>query len=186
MAGARFIVEVDDSEVVAAIARLTQPGTGDLMPRIGEYLLRTTKARFESQTAPDGSPWSPLSKRYQKRKKYNADKVLTLRGYLRRGIRYQVDGDRSVLVGTNSPYGAIHQKGGTIEMRARQATLRTRSVAGRILFASKKHKRAQERNVTIPAHEVNMPARPYLGVSSKDQVEIGDIVRAWIRERVAG
>ncbi|MYE03151.1 MAG: hypothetical protein F4Y03_18125, partial [Alphaproteobacteria bacterium] len=38
---------------------------------IGEYLVRTTKDRFRSQTDPSGRPWKPLSESYRKRKKRN-------------------------------------------------------------------------------------------------------------------
>ncbi|MDD2178765.1 phage virion morphogenesis protein [Acidovorax sp. D2M1] len=108
---------------------------------------------------------------------------LTLRGYLRSGIHYQVTGDAEVEVGSNTKYAAIHQLGGTIEMPARQATVRYRSVAGRVLFAGKKHKRATERQVNIPAYRVNIPARPFLGVSSEDDREIRQIVLAWLGDR---
>lgn len=183
MAGAGFTIQVDDGDVRATLAQMAQDGTGDLMPHLGEYLLQTTEERFTSQTAPDGSQWKPLRQRYARRKRYNRDKILTLRGYLRSGIRYQPDGPLAVEVGTNSPYGAIHQFGGTIVMTARQAIVRTRSVAGRILFARKNAAGAKVRKVSIGAHEVNMPARAYLGVSSKDRLGIVEIVRTWLKAR---
>lgn len=186
MAGAEFKIQVDDAEIRDTLARLGQPGTDDLMPRVGEYLMGSTKDRFKTQTDPSGTPWPALSKRYVKRKKYNADKVLTLRGYLRSGIRYQPDGPDAVRVGTNSPYGAIHQFGGTITMKARQALVHLRSVASRVLFAKKSHKDAKERQVSIPEHKVNMPARAYLGVSTQDKARVIDIVREWVKERAGG
>ncbi|WOI46495.1 hypothetical protein [Acidovorax sp. BLS4] len=55
--------------------------------------------------------------------------------YLRSGIHYQVTGDAEVEVSSNTQYAAIRQLGGTIEIPARQAMVRYRSLAGRVLFA---------------------------------------------------
>ncbi|MBB1601574.1 phage virion morphogenesis protein [Variovorax sp. UMC13] len=185
MAGTHLKVEVSKGEVKVLLGHLGQDGTGDLVPRLGEYLLRSTKDRFAAQQAPDGTPWQPLQPRYARRKKYNKDKVLTLRGYLRGGIRYQPEGETAAVVGTNSPYAAMHQFGGVFTRAARQAKVRLRTVSGRILFAGKKHKKAEERNVMIGAHEIKMPARPFLGISDADRKSVIDIVRDWIRERTA-
>lgn len=180
MAGTHITITVDDAQARAMLARLGEPGTQDLMPRLGEYLQSSTEARFKTQTAPDGTAWQPLQPRYARRKKYAKDKILTLSGYLRSGIHYQVTDDAEVQVGSNTKYAAIHQFGGAIEKPARQAAVRYRSVAGRTLFAGRKHKRVTERQVTIPAHQVNMPARPYLGISAADDAEIRAIILDWV------
>lgn len=180
MAGTHITITVDDAQARAMLERLGEPGTQDLMPRLGEYLQASTQKRFKSQAAPDGTAWAPLQPRYARRKKYAKDKILTLRGYLRGGIHYQVTGDAEVQVGSNTKYAAIHQFGGAIEKPARQATVRYRSEAGRVLFAGKKHQGATERQVTIPAHQVNMPARPYLGISAADDAEIRAIILDWV------
>ena len=180
MAGTRIKTTVNDAQARAMLARLGEPGTQDLMPRLGEYLQASTQKRFKTQTAPDGTAWQPLQPRYARRKKYAKDKILTLRGYLRSGIHYQVTGDAEVQVGSNTKYAAIHQFGGAIEKPARQATVRYRSEAGRVLFAGKKHQGATERQVTIPAHQVNMPARPYLGISAADDAKIRAIILDWV------
>jgi len=186
MAGTNLSIEIDDKAALAMLVQLGQAGTGDLMSRVGEYLERTTKDRFATQTAPDGTPWQALEERYRKRKKYNADKVLTLNTYLGKGIRYQVEGPYAVLVGSDRPYAAIHQFGGTIKMPARDATVRLHSVNGRLRFAKKSNTDATEKTVSIGAHEVNMPARPYLGVSAEDHAEVNAIVSDWIRTQTQG
>ncbi|AFU47309.1 phage virion morphogenesis protein [Acidovorax sp. KKS102] len=183
MAGTHIKSTVNDAQARAMLARLGEPGTDDLMPRLGEYLQASTQKRFKVQTAPDGTAWQPLQPRYARRKKYAKDKVLTLRGYLRSGIHYQVTGDAEVEVGSNTKYAAIHQFGGEIDMPERQASVRYRSVAGRTLFASKKHKRVTEKTVTVPVHFVKIPARPFLGISTADDSEIRDIVLNWVVKR---
>lgn len=65
------------------------------------------------------------------------------------------------------------------------ATVRCRSVAGRVIFAGRKHKKATERAVNIPAHVVRIPVRPYLGSSPADDVEIRAIILDWIVSRNA-
>lgn len=186
MAGTRITATVTDTQARAMLARLGEPGTDDLMPRLGEYLQASTQKRFKTQTAPDGTAWRPLQPSYARRKKYAKDKVLTLRGYLRSGIHFQITGPAEVEVGSNTKYAAIHQLGGAIQIPARQATVRYRSVAGRVLFAGRKHKRATERQVTIPAHQVNIPARQFLGINSADDQEIRGIVLEWVVRRSSG
>lgn len=183
MAGTHITFTVDDADLQEMLQHQSKADTGRLAPRLGEYLQDSTKDRFKSQTAPDGTPWAPLKRATVKRKKYNPDKILTLRGYLRGGIRWQALDDNSVQVGSNLEYAAIHQDGGDVQQPARQATVRYRSVAGRVLFAGRKHKRATEKQVTIPAHTIHMPARPFLGISAQDDKEIREIIREWVLER---
>ncbi len=176
MAGSHVVFSVEDEAVRQMLARQAELPGSELMARIGEYLLASTQARFKTQTAPDGTPWAPLKPAYKRRKKYNQDKVLTLRGYLRSGIRYQVEGQDTVRVGTNAVQGAIHQFGGPIQKPARTATVRYRSEAGRILFAGRKHANATAKQVSIPAHRIDIPARPYLGLSVEDMKTIQQII----------
>lgn len=184
MAGTHLTIAVDDAQALAMLARIGEPGTDDLMPRLGEYLQASTQKRFKTQTAPDGTAWAPLQPRYARRKKYAKDKILTLRGYLRGGIHYQVTGSAEVEVGSNTKYAAIHQLGGEIDRPERQAAVRYRTVAGRTLFAGRKHKRGvTERQVTIPVHFVKIPARPFLGISADDDKEIRSIILDWVVER---
>ena len=127
----------------ARIHGLAGMDTTTLMPRLGEYLQASTKKRFRTETAPDDSAWAALAPRTLKRKKNNKGKVLTARGFLRRGIRYQVLDKSTVQVGTDSVYAATHQYG---------------------------------------RDEANIPARPFLGLSSTDRREITAIIRDWASE----
>lgn len=104
-------VEVDDRQVLAALGELIArvEDTRPVFEDIGEYLLRAHDDRFQSQRAPDGTPWQPLSPAYQARKKRNADKILQLEGNLR-DLSYDASRD-GVVLGTNRIYGATHQFG---------------------------------------------------------------------------
>lgn len=53
-------VDIDDREVLAAVQRLLDTGR-DLKPAmqdIGEYLVVSTRQRFQDGVAPDGTPWA--------------------------------------------------------------------------------------------------------------------------------
>ncbi|HRD49777.1 MAG TPA: phage virion morphogenesis protein [Candidatus Contendobacter sp.] len=146
MAGAALDLQLtirNAAEVKAAFERLDAALT-DLTPAfqdIGEALLNSTRERFRSQTAPDGSPWAALSPDYRQRKKKNKDKILTLSGHLPGLLNYQA-GPREVRIGTPLIYGATHQFG---------------------------------------APERNIPARPFLGLSSEDETELLDILQDHLR-----
>ncbi len=112
MAGSKFTLETSALKPLEARVRIMAGmDTSALMPRLGEYLLRSTQDRFKSQTAPDGAAWEALAPRTAKRKKYNPDKVLTERGFLRKGIVWQLLNQTTVEIGSNLKYAATHQFG---------------------------------------------------------------------------
>lgn len=144
---------------------------------VGQYGESSTRARFTSQTGPDGQKWKP-SKRVQK----IGGQTLVLKAHLLRSISYKAT-NAGAEWGSNRVYAAIHQFGGPIEKLAFSSTLRLRTGKGGALlrqkdhahlavFAKATHKRAVERRYTVGAHVINMPARPYLGVNAADGVEI--------------
>lgn len=144
MAGARFSIDTQGLDRLQASVRLMASSVRDtstLMPRLGEYLQRSTQDRFKSQTGPDGDRWEVLKPRTLERKKHNRDKILTERGYLRRHIYYQMTGPGRVEVFSDRVYGATHQFG-----------------------------------------RDKIPARPFLGISAADQVELQAIVADWAGE----
>ena len=114
MAGASIRIDTRELDRLQASVRLLATGTQDtstLMPRIGEYMQRSTQDRFKSQTGPDGDRWEVLKPRTLERKKHNRDKILTQRGYLRKHIYYQVTAPGRVEVFSDRVYAATHQFG---------------------------------------------------------------------------
>jgi len=115
MAGASLDIQLQISnadEVKAAFLKL-QGTLHDLTPvfqDIGEAMLNVTRERFNTQTAPDGTPWKPLSPAYALVKKQNVAQILTLYGRLRGTLTYQA-GPKEVRIGTPLVYGATHQFG---------------------------------------------------------------------------
>lgn len=56
-----FTITVEDEQVLAALQRLRarSDNFGPVFKAIGEDLVKSTKKRFASATAPDGTPWEP-------------------------------------------------------------------------------------------------------------------------------
>ncbi|KOE31374.1 phage virion morphogenesis protein [Aggregatibacter actinomycetemcomitans] len=139
-----------------AVARLSRPKL--MFAEMGEELLAIHFARFTAQRAPDGTPWAPLKDWYRESKKKNADKILTLDGHLSGTLRYQAS-DSGVVFGSDRPYAATHQFGGTITAKNAKAL----NVQGR------------------PAKSVTIPARPWLGLSADDEQRLIEIARKHLK-----
>ena len=105
-------IHADDTELRRGLQRL-EAKLGDLTPffrDMGEALLNSTRERFRSQSAPDGTAWAALSPDYRAHKQKNAALILTLNGYLRGTLSYKAEKDR-LRLGTPLIYGAAHQFG---------------------------------------------------------------------------
>ena len=181
MAGAQNIIDlqVDDAELRAELKKLAAK-MGDLTPffrDVGETLLNSTRERFRSQTAPDGSAWAPLSPSYAARKKRNKTKILTLSGALRGTLTKQADKD-SLRIGTPLIYGAVHQFGaakgsfGTVVAHIHEYTRRIKGSRGRATV------RAHTRQLTVPWGDI--PARPFLGLSDADRQDLLDALSEYL------
>ena len=161
MSGVTLKVEaLGIEEAESRLRRLVLAGQ-DMTPAmnsIGEYLVRTTRDRFDDEEGPDGTPWKPLSENTKARKRRNADKILTLDGYLRGNLVYRST-PHSVDVGSPFIYAGTHQFG-----------------AERGSFGS------TSKGTPIPWGDI--PARPFLGLSDADGDELTDILRDHIIERL--
>lgn len=177
----------------ALAGRLTRPRV--LLKALADGIEARADARFDSQTGPDGQAWAALAPATRRAKK--GTKTLTESGDLRLSLVAQAT-DAAGVVSVAQPYAAIHQFGGTIERKARTATIRHRTDArGQLLrsaimggqgliFAKASHKRALARDVEIGAHSIKIPARPYLPVRSDgslydaERAELEATINAWL------
>ncbi|WP_454842810.1 phage virion morphogenesis protein [Pseudomonas hormoni] len=159
MAGAMLDVVIDDSAVGKALEELIRR-LGDLSPPfndIAEYLHQSTDDRFRQKVAPDGSPWAPLSAVTLARKKGTS--ILREKGTLQDTLRHQVT-STELAFGTDRPYGAVHQ------------------------FGQKKGASGSAKGRPIPWGDI--PARPYLGLSSDDETEVMHIIHDYLSQPVTG
>lgn len=125
---------------------------------IGVGLVTSTQDRFDDQVAPDGSAWAPLNPTYAAGKRgAGILRESAMRGGLQGSITYRA-GRTEVQVGSNKIYAGVHQGGAVIT--AKNSPFLVFKMGGRLV---------KTRSVTIPA-------RPFVGISSDDQVMILDVV----------
>lgn len=129
---------------------------GDPQPLLADIAFlgeNSTRARFRSQTGPDGARWKPSL-----RAQLTGGKTLTRDGHLGDSVGSYVN-DKSAVWGVNRLYAAIHQFGGTIRAKgARGLRFAIPGIGWR----------------TVP--QVSIPARPFLGLSDSDRQDILDLV----------
>lgn len=169
MTGATLHIRLDDQAIGIALARLRQR-LEDLSPaldEIGNSLATSTRHRFETQQAPDGTPWEPSASAWGKTSASETGKTLIDRGHLRDSITHQVDGDQ-VLVGTNLVYAAVHQFGAKIEPKG----------GSHLVF--------KVGDAFVKVSSVEVPARPYLGIDGDDREEVHHIIEDFITDGLGG
>lgn len=156
-----FRIDFNATALDAAIAE-TKARLTDMLPLfqdMGEYLIGSTRERFRQGVAPDGAKWLPKSAVTLARYKARGDGVRPdpLIGASRRLsteiLAYAQKA--SVEVGSNLEYSGVMQAG------ARQGAF------GR-----------DGRNHPIPWG--NIPARPWLGLSDRDEVALVEIADEYV------
>ena len=157
-------IKVDNKNVIAALDRLAKAAANPrpALLAIGDDLVLSTKKRFETSTAPDGTRWEPnrqstylqhlgsAKSNHRKDGRINsrgAAKVMGKRpligvGTLSKQIYSNVDGN-GLQVGSTMEYAAMQQFGG------------------------KKSK--------FPHLWGDIPARPFLGISAADEMMVGTV-----------
>jgi phage virion morphogenesis protein len=153
-----FSTTVDDAAVLVALHRL-RSRTDNLAPLLtafGEDLVASTKQRFHTATAPDGTPWKANSEvtisRYLglSKSNFNKDGSLSKKGEARASGKKPLTGETGAL-GQQIHYrvqGNVLEVGSTMEYAAMQ------QLGG---------KRAD-----FPNLWGDIPARPFLGLSKDD------------------
>lgn len=135
-----------------------------LMDQFGVYLESATIERFDNESAPDGSAWEQSI-----RAREDSGKTLTDTGQLRASITSQAARD-SVAVGSNKIYAGVHQFGATI-------TAKTERGLAFFLPGDLGFRRVME---------VEIPARPFLGLSGEDETELLALSEDYAREALGG
>lgn len=105
-------VKVDNAAVLAAMQRLARSAANPrpLLLALGEELTKSTKKRFETSTAPDGTKWAPNKPSTLKRKK-GSQPLIGKTHLLAQQISYAAGLD-SLMVGSSMKYAAMQQFGG--------------------------------------------------------------------------
>ena len=124
----------------------------DITADIASYLLSSTDQRFDDEVGPDGSKWAQSH-----RARKQGGKTLSNKGFLRDSFTTS-SSPKHAAIGTNHISAAIHQHGGIIRPKNKDA----------LYFRIGGH--------LIKAKQVVMPARPMVGLSNDDHKEIPQIV----------
>ncbi len=170
MSGARLTAEFQDAEIRRALAQWRATGRNPvpMMRAVGTRLVANTQDRFDDATAPDGSAWAGLSPGYASLKRGPGIlREAGMRGGLQGSITFDTAGSE-LAIGSNKIYAGVHQFGATIRPKT-APFLRFRTATGW----------AAVRSVTIPA-------RPYLGLSARDEEDTLDVVEFFLQRRPAG
>lgn len=163
MTGARVTIDSAQLRAVnAALASLVRAGRdpSPALKALGPLLVASTRNRIAAEQSPEGTAWPKLNPDYAAGKRGPGMlRERAMRGGLFGSLTSQVD-DRTLRVGTNKIYAAIHQFGGTITPRNAEALVFR--LGGRVVRAKK----------------VTIPARPFLGISEADRKQIAAVFAA--------
>lgn len=184
-------VEIATDEITQALSKLSELSNSaeimhSILDQIGDFLLDTTKQRFATSTAPDGTPWALNSQvtilqylRFKSGKYEGKRRVGTKDGFF-----YKDDDKRE-------RKGKLAAEGVTVVMSKKPLIGETGSLAsqifkqfdssGALLIGSDREYAAVQqfgarKNQFGKAPWGDIPARPFLGISGKDESTILDII----------
>ncbi len=177
MAGASLDIqlEISNAAEVKVVFEALQTRLTDLTPvfqDIGEAMLNVTRKRFEDSVAPDGSAWAPLSEAtligrarrasggHLTDRRYNKEQRWTKSAAMAYAFAKPLI-DRGHLMGTLNY----------------QATAREVRIGTPLIYGAT-HQFGDPRR--------NIPARPFLGLSSSDEQDLLDILNEHLSRAMGG
>ncbi len=151
MSGIR--IEGDLKKLRKSVKNLSEVEMKGLSKVIGLDLRRSTAERFKTQTTPEGKKWAE-----SKSASEDGRKVLTDTARLRNSIKMKAS-TKGVAIGTNTIYANTHQYG------AKDRVISARG-GGKLKF------KVNGQWSSKSSVKINIPARPFLGISEDDMREI--------------
>ena len=99
---------------------------------------------------------------------------------MRQSIQVNPDGTHSIKITSNSPYAAIHNYGGEVDIKAHEGEVKlkkkkdkdTGKVAYRFAKKNAKNKSILTRKFMKKAYQIKIPARPFVTLTEKDVDQI--------------
>ena len=172
-------VKLEDEAVQAAFTRLVQAGTQmkPLMQEIGEFLAETTKQRFQTSSAPDGSRWAPNTETTYVnllglyKSSFGKTGKITAAGSRRAAGKKPLIGETGALSTT------INYRAGSdfVEIGSPMAYAAVQQ------FGAKKHSFTGGKTPWA-----DIPARPFLGLSASDREGLLEISGAYLEGAADG
>lgn len=179
-------IRIEDAGVIQALSELHAKIGGlpeHTAESIGQGIVNLIKLDLREKVSPWGDTRKPIKWRRGKRAKSNDTPLLDTREHIfkRLNSRAIPNGvEIGILDSENAQIGHIHQFGATIQKEERKQTLnfKVNFESGKSRFA-KKAKANFAQDVTIRAHAIVIPARPYLPIRPNGAV---DLPEAWVDE----
>lgn len=150
-------LEGDTTRLMKKLKQLKSVDIQGINASVGEALRTSTADRFKEQKSPNGKRW-----RSSIRAATQGGVTLTNTAQLKNSIRSSAD-KTGAAIGTNVKHAATHQFGDKRTIRAKTSKGLRFNVGGRW--------------VTKDKVKVNIPARPFLGISKDDEEEIRGILQ---------
>lgn len=175
MSGVAITIEADgESAVMQALARLSNfdQSKADLFGKIGNAIVSNIRSRWERGEGLEGK-WR-LSGRVMR----EGGTTLRKNSHLLDSMTSNVL-PNGVEIGTDKVYAAIHHFGGEIhyEGRMRRTYFRQDQRTGLVgnKFVRKARSNFMQESMG-KAYKVNMPRRPFLGLTESDELEVMDLI----------
>lgn len=162
MSSVSIRLEGETDELLAKLKQMSGIDKAGVMNAIAEGLRTSTLERFTTEESPEGTKWKPSI-----RASKEGGRTLTKSAGLKTSIKAEAD-ETGAAVGTNLIYAATHQFGDERTIRAKKSRYLRFQVGGRW--------------VSVPSVRVNIPARPFLGVSKEDEEEIRAVLEEIFEE----
>lgn len=181
-------VTIKDKDMLDQLQQLVQRMDNPIgfYKNVGEHMLNSLRDNFEQESGPDRKPWQalkPATIKARERKRLTPISKLRATGRLVGSFSSSASSAGAHL-GSPMEYAAIHYFGGTIQRKERKQTIYqhydTKTDTLDQTFR-KKSRSNFARDVTVGAHTITIPARPYAGISKDDETIIFGIADDWLR-----
>lgn len=182
MSGLELKYKLDMSRLQGTFKRLEDLDTSQLMEEIGAYQLSETQRNFKKSRTPEGDRWDDSQAALQRAlsgKKTRKGKTLIASGLLLKSYVSEAD-RRSVVIGSNRVYAAIHHFGFDGQEVVKSHNRLIKKAFGRRLRGP------TWQTVDSFTRNMKMPARPALGITDDDLKEYDRIAKRFVSRYLAG
>lgn len=155
-------LEGDTRRLISKLRSISDIDTKGINKAVAESLRTSTLERFREQEEPSGKKWVSSIRASE-----SGGVTLVKNAMLRNSIKSQAN-KSGAAVGTNTIYARTHQFGD-------KRTIRAKSKKG-LRF------RLNGKWATKKSVEINIPARPFLGINKEDQREVRGILEDALKD----
>lgn len=158
-----IIIKGDNQRLRKYLDKLQQVDTSEVSSVLAEQTRSTVELRFKASKDPEGNKWQP-----SKRVRTEGGQTLVRTSMLKNSIQSK-SAPEGFAVGTNLKYAATHQKGAEDRLiKPKKKKVLRFPINGSFRSAKEVH--------------IDIPARPFLGFSERDLLDIQQIVESYYKE----